>query len=175
MLLLVKSEVAQSYPALCDPVDWSLLGSSFQGILQARILEWVAISFSRGAPQPRDRTQVSRIAGRRFNLWATREALKVKSLSRVWLFVTPWTIACQASPSMGFSRQEYWSGLPFPSHIACGIKFKFLCWPERSAYLSSIMSSHLFMGPILQPYWTVPQHAILFCTIFHTHCSHYMK
>ena len=78
MLLLVKSEVAQSCPTLCDPVDCSLLGSSFQGILQARILEWVAISFSRGAPQPRDRTQVSRIAGRRFNLWSTREVSKVQ-------------------------------------------------------------------------------------------------
>ena len=67
-------EVAQLCPILCDPVDCSLPGSSIQGIPQARILEWVAISFSRGSSQPRDRTQVSRIGGRRFNLWATREA-----------------------------------------------------------------------------------------------------
>ena len=65
---------AQSCPILCDPVDCSPPGSSIHGILQARILEWVAISFSRGSSQPRDRTQVYHIAGRRFNLWATREA-----------------------------------------------------------------------------------------------------
>ena len=68
------SEVAQSCPTLCDPVDCSLPGSSVHGILQARILEWVTISFSRGSSWPRDRTRVSRIGGRRFNLWATREA-----------------------------------------------------------------------------------------------------
>ena len=62
------SEVVQLCPTLCDPMDYSLPGSSIHGILQARILEWVAISFSK------DRTQVSRIAGRRFNLWATRKA-----------------------------------------------------------------------------------------------------
>ena len=59
-------------PTLCDPVDCSPPGSSIHGILQARILEWVAISFSRGSSHPRDRTQVSRIAGRRFNLWAAK-------------------------------------------------------------------------------------------------------
>ena len=59
---------------LCDPVDHSPPGSSVHGILQARILEWVDISFSRGSSWPRDRTQVSHIAGRCFNLWATREA-----------------------------------------------------------------------------------------------------
>ena len=68
-------EVAQSCPTLCDPVDCSLLGFSIHRILQARILEWVTISFSRGSSQPRDRTQVSHIGGRRFNLWATKEAL----------------------------------------------------------------------------------------------------
>ena len=68
------SEITQSCPTLCDPVDCSPSGSSIHGILQARILEWVAISFSRGSSQPRDRTRVSRIAGRHFNLWATREA-----------------------------------------------------------------------------------------------------
>ena len=64
-----ESEVAQSCPTLCDPVDCSLPGSSVHGILQARILEWVAISFSRGSSQPRDQSQVSRIAGRCFTLW----------------------------------------------------------------------------------------------------------
>ena len=71
------SEVAQSCQTLCDPVDCSPPGSSVHGILQARILEWIAISFSRGSSRPRDWTQVSCIAGRRFNLWATREALPV--------------------------------------------------------------------------------------------------
>ena len=71
---LVKwSEVAQSNPTLCDP-DCSLLCSSIYGIFQARVLEWVAISFSRGSSWPRDRTQVSCTVGRRFTVWATREA-----------------------------------------------------------------------------------------------------
>ena len=69
------SEIAQSCPALCDPMDCSLPGSSIHGIFQARILEWVAISFSRGSSRPRDQTWVSHIVGRRFTLWATREIL----------------------------------------------------------------------------------------------------
>ena len=70
-----ESEVTQSCPTLCDLVDCSLPGSSVHGIFQARVLEWVAISFSRGSSQPRDRTQVSCIAGRHFTLWAAREVL----------------------------------------------------------------------------------------------------
>ena len=70
-----ESEVAQSCLTLCDPVDCSPPGSSIHGILQARILEWVAISFSRGSSRPRDRTQVSCITRRCFNLSATREAI----------------------------------------------------------------------------------------------------
>ena len=69
------SEVAQSCPTLFDPMDYSLPGSSIHGIFQARILEWVAISFARGSSRPRDRTRISRIAGRRFTIWATRKAL----------------------------------------------------------------------------------------------------
>ena len=80
----------QSCPTLCDPIDGSPPGSPVPGILQARILEWVAISFS--------------------NAWKWK--VKVKSLSRVRLVATLWTAAYQASPSMGFSRQEYWSGVP---------------------------------------------------------------
>ena len=83
----------QSCPTLCDPIDGSLPGSAVPGILQARTVEWVAISFSN----------------------AGKGKVKVKSLSRVQLFVTPWTAAYQAPPSMGFSRQEYWSGVPSPS------------------------------------------------------------
>ena len=63
-----ESEVAQSCPTLCDPVDCSLPGFSVHGILQARILEWFTISFSRGSSRPRDRTRVSRVGGRCFNL-----------------------------------------------------------------------------------------------------------
>ena len=73
-MLKGEGEVAQSCPTLCDPVDCNLLGLSVHGIFQARILEWIAISFSRGSSWPRDQTQVSHIGGRRFNLWATREA-----------------------------------------------------------------------------------------------------
>ena len=83
----------QSCPTLCDPIDGSPPGSPVPGILQARTLEWAAISFS--------------------DAWKWK--VKVKSLSRVRLFATPWTAAYQAPPSMGFSRQEYWSGVPLPS------------------------------------------------------------
>ena len=69
-----ESEVAQLYPTLCYPIECSPPGSSVHGIFQARALEWVAISFSRGSSQPRDRTLVSCIASRRFTIWATREA-----------------------------------------------------------------------------------------------------
>ena len=68
-----ESEVTQSCLTLHDPMDCSLPGSSAYGIFQARVLEWVAISFSGGSSQPRDQTQVSLIAGRRFTIWATRE------------------------------------------------------------------------------------------------------
>ena len=83
----------QSCPTLCDPIDGSPPSSPVPGILQARTPECVAISFS--------------------NAWKWK--VKVKLLSRVWLLVTPWTAAYQAPPSMGFSRQEYWIGVPLPS------------------------------------------------------------
>ena len=83
----------QLCPTLYDPIDGSPPGSPIPGILQARTLEWVAISFS--------------------NEWKWK--VKVKLLSGVGLLATPWTAAHQAPPSMGFSRQEYFSGLPLPS------------------------------------------------------------
>ena len=70
-----ESESAQLCPTLCDPMDYSLPGSSVHEIFQAVVLEWIAISFPRGSSQPRDRTWVSRIVDRRFTVWATREAL----------------------------------------------------------------------------------------------------
>ena len=85
----------QSCLTLCDPTDGSPPGSPIPEILQARTLEWVAISFS--------------------NAWKWK--VKIKSFSRVWLLATPWTAAYQAPPSMGFSRQEYWSGVPLPSPV----------------------------------------------------------
>ena len=98
-IFLIFNEVSaaakslQSCPTLCDPIEVSPPGTPVPGILQARTLEWVAISFS--------------------NAWKWK--MKVKSLSRVQLLATPWTAAYQAPPSMGFSRQEYWSGVPLPS------------------------------------------------------------
>ena len=83
----------QLCPTLCDPIDGSPPGSPVPGIFRARTLEWVAISF--------------------FNAWKWK--VKVKSLGRVRILVTPWTAAYQAPLSMGFSRQEYWSGVPLPS------------------------------------------------------------
>ena len=88
-----KVLVTQSCPTLCDPMDCSPLGSSVHGILQARILEWVAISFSRGSSSPRDWTWVSHTADS-----------SVQPLSHVRLFATPWTAACQASLSNTNSR-----------------------------------------------------------------------
>ena len=87
------AKLLQSCPTLWDLIDGSPPGSAIPGILQARTWEGVAISFS--------------------NAWKWK--VKVKSLSRVRLFATPWTAAYQAPPSMGFSRQEYWSGVPLPS------------------------------------------------------------
>ena len=83
----------QSCPTLCDPIDGSPPGSPVPGILQARTLEWVAIAFS--------------------NAWKWK--VKVKSLSHVWFFRTPWIASYQVPPPMGFSRQELWSGVPLPS------------------------------------------------------------
>ena len=107
----VKVLVAQSCPTLCNPMDCSLPRSSLHGISQARILEWVAISFSRLSSQPRDRSWVSCIAGRFFNIWATRETLRyadnttvmaeseeeLKSLSMKW---SSSAVQCSASGSV---------------------------------------------------------------------------
>ena len=93
IIVAAAAKSLQSCPTLCDPIDGSPPGCAVPGILQARTLEWVAISFS--------------------NAWKWK--VKVKSLSHVQLLATPWTAAYQAPLPMGFSRQEYWSGLPLPS------------------------------------------------------------
>ena len=95
MATAAAAKSLQSCPTLCDPIDGSPPGSPVPAILQARTLEWVAISFSN----------------------AGKWKVKVKSLSRVRLLATPWTAAYQAPPSMGFSRLQYWSRVPLPSPI----------------------------------------------------------
>ena len=97
LLLLLLSSFSRVL-TLCDPIDSSPPGFPIPGILQARTLEWVAISFS--------------------SAWKCK--VKVKSLSRVRLVATPWTAAYQAPPPMGFPRQEYWSGVPLPSPTYSG-------------------------------------------------------
>ena len=87
-----ESEVVRSCPTLCNPMDCSLSGSSVHGIFQARVLEWIAISFSRGFSRPRNRTRVSFIAGGRFTVWATREAPKRESCSVVSDSLRPWIL-----------------------------------------------------------------------------------
>ena len=90
---ILSAKSLQSCPTLWDPIDGSPPGSPVPGILQARTLKWVAISCS--------------------NAWKWK--VQGKSLSRAWPSATPWTAAFQAPLSMGFSRQEYWSGVPLPS------------------------------------------------------------
>ena len=153
----------QSCPTLCDPIDGSPPGSPIPGILQARTLEWVAISFS--------------------NAWKWK--VKVKSFNCVWLFTIPWTAAYQAPPSTGFSRQEYWSGLPLPSPIIVAIHLKtnkpkesyiivsnigILDWMtmkyaysavKKVKFLSSVQFNRSVVSDSLQPHgW---QHARLPC------------
>ena len=111
----------QSCLTLCDPIDGSPPGSPVPGILQARTLEWVAISFS--------------------NAWKWK--VKVKSLSHARLLATPWTAAYQTPPSMGFSRQEYWSGLPYRS-VYSGHSHK---WNHTMSFVSGffyLMFSRFF-------------------------------
>ena len=118
----------QSCPTLCDPIDGSPPGSPIPGILQARTLEWGAISFS--------------------SAWKWK--VKVKSLSRVPLCVTPWTAAYQSPPSMGFSRQEYWSGVPLPSpmtNLDSILKNRDITLPTSVRVVKAMVfsSSHVWM------------------------------
>ena len=143
----VKVKVTQSCPTFCDSMDYTV-----HGILQARTLEWVAFPVSRGSSQSRDQTQVCHMAGGFFTSWSTRlyththththvemekseeiiyiyhhlPACLLSGFSHVQLFANLWTIAHQAPVSTGFSRQEYWRGLPRPSsgdlpyqHLLC--------------------------------------------------------
>ena len=113
--------VAKSGPILCHPMDCSLPGSTILGIFQARILEWVAISFSN----------------------ALKWKVKVKLLSCVRLLETPWTAAYQAPLSMGFARQEYWSGLPLPSPTM----YEFYALVSKQKNLLVLMGAILTSSP----------------------------
>ena len=112
---------AQLCPTLCNPMDCSLPGSSIHWVFQARMLEWAAFSFSRGSSWPRDCPCIFYIGRKVLFHWAIREAkgalllLLLSRFSHVQLCATPETAAHQVPQSLGFSRQEHWSGLPFPS------------------------------------------------------------
>ena len=137
MYVAAAAKSLQSCPTLCDPRDSSPPGSPVPGILQARALEWVAISFS--------------------NAWKWK--VKVKSLSHVWLLATPWTAAYQAPPSTGFSRQEYWSGVPLPSprHVCrATVKTETSAQLLEANYLAPKQTFHLLSCsclPTIMPLW----------------------
>ena len=117
----------QSCPTLCNPIDGSPPGSTNPGILQARTLEWVAISFS--------------------NAWKWK--VKVKSLSCIRLLATPWTAAYQAPPSIGFSRQEYWSGVPLPSPLNSLPEIEFFSpvhWESWNCVVSKLPFGSVSLG-----------------------------
>ena len=152
-----------------NPLDYSLPGSSVHGIFQARMMQWFAVPFSRGSSQPRDQTHISRVSCiDRWILycWAPGEALLkltwpvfyvetvlllllLSHFSRVRLCATQETAAHQAPPSLGFSRQEHWSGLPFPSPMHESEKWK---WSR------SVVSN--FTTPWTAAYQPTPIHGI---------------
>ena len=139
------AKLLQLCPTLCDPIDGSPPGPTVPGILQARTLEWVAISSS--------------------NAWKWK--VKVKSLSCVRLLATPWTAAYQAPPSMEFSRQEYWSGVPLPSPKGVGfleISFIRLKVPSYICFIECYF--------IMKGYWifsnVFPKHIeVIMCFVFY--------
>ena len=136
----------QSCPTLCDPIDGSPSGSPVPGTLQARTLEWIAISFS--------------------NAWKWK--VKVKSLSRVLLFTTPWTAAYQAPLSMGLSRQEYWSGVPSNIGVGCHFLFQGIFPTQGSnSCLLSLLQWHAGSLPLAPLRKTL----VLFHFFFFSNCS----
>ena len=138
----------QSCPILWDPIDGSPPGSAIPGILQARTVEWVAISFS--------------------NAWKWK--VKVKSLSLVWLFSTPRTAAYQAPLSMGFSRQEYWSGLPLPSRRwAISSPKRWYCESAALNMLANLENSAVTTGPEKVSFIPIPKKGnAKECSNYHT-------
>ena len=134
LLELAAAKSLQSCPTLCDPIESSPPGSPVPGILQARTLEWVAISFS--------------------NAWKWK--VKVRSLSHVRLFATPWTAAYQAPPSMGFSAQEYWSGVPLPSPAGTGyltLNEEQKTWRAGGYMIAPMWTSKIARNQVLCQLW----------------------
>ena len=153
----MKVLVAQSSPTLCDPMDFSSAGSSVRGILQARILDWVAISFSRGSSWPRDQTWVSYIAGGFFTIWAITEILKkilyisliVSTLCTLWPHPTP----------------------NFPIHI--DLYYKFPKGVSQDFEISHDENVLTLVLDLWQPQWflpTTPTHLWL-CWVFTAACE----
>ena len=132
-LLIRTTAAAKSLqcPTLCDPIAGSPPGSTVPGILQARTLEWVAISFS--------------------NAWKWK--VKVKSRSSVQLSGTPWTAAYQAPLSMGFSRQEYWSGVPLPSPYGLQTPDLSSLSPQLLSCWSSLVAQLVKNPPAMRETW----------------------
>ena len=137
------AKLLQSCPTLCDPIDGSPLGSSVPGIPQARTQEWVAISFS--------------------NAWKWK--VKVQSLSHARLLATPWTAAYQAPPSMGFSRQEDWSGMPLPSLSKAWSLVKHIVWlcdiSQTGQFLETEIAQGVGEGE--NEGWLLNGHRVFFC------------
>ena len=132
---------------LCNPIDGSPPGSSIPGILQERILDQVAISFSK----------------------AWKWNVKVKSLSCVWLLATPWTATYQAPPSMGFSRQEYWSGVALPSlcHYGEGRNRQCPCYQAVPMFLLTVKPPAASLALI----YSSCKHSLRSSFIFHSFSS----
>ena len=161
LLLLLLSHFSRVW--LCDPMDCSPPGSPVPGILQAGTLEWVAISFS--------------------NAWKWKE--KVKSLSRVRLFATPWTAAYQAPPSMGFSKQQYWSKVPLPSlplmlsllyiHLVIHVEEQLLRFHEQTQrYVNGEILYKLHILSLIPNYHTSIAHVFLTADLKQAE-SHFMS
>ena len=140
------AKLLQSCLTLCDSLDFSPTGSPIPGVLQARTLEWVVFSFS--------------------NAWKWK--VKVKSLGRVWLLATSWTAAYQALPPMGFSRQEYWSGVPLPSPPSPGD----LPNPRTEPRSPALQADSLQSEPTGKPHlYNTHTHI----HIYLNHCAVYLK
>ena len=130
-------------------MDCRLPGSSVHGILQTRILEWVAIPFSRGSSQFRDWTWVMHCRQIFYHL-----LLLLSRFSRVWPCANPQTAAHQAPLSLGFSRQKHWSGLPFPSPMHACMLSRFSCVQPCGTPCPAAHQAPLSTGLSRQEYWS---------------------
>ena len=155
-------------------MDCSLPGSSVHGVSQAKVLEWVAIAFSRGSFQPREQTHISCIGRWILYHWAAREIplnsymlLLLSRSSRVRLCATPYMAAHQAPPSLGFSRQEHWRGLPFSSPMHESEK-----WTGSRSVVSDSSQPHGLQPTRLLRPWDFPGKSIGVGCHFHLRIYH---